>query len=193
MNHTFRIDDVSINTDYKKMENMISILDKKYPDSVFVLGISPIVSDMSKDTKPDRVFPEIWNAYSDISTFYKADLCGLPTKFLNKLKSKYIIRLAGHGLIHVDHRLLSLEAQTMSIVTSCSLAKANFFIPPFNKWDTNTEKICHLFNIGLIKFEDGWKHLLYNDIENNGKNLYYFHGHDYKDMEQFENYIYSQK
>ena len=56
MSYTFRIDDISINTNCEKVEQMIFNLNERYPDSRYILGISPMVCDMSKDNKPDHFF-----------------------------------------------------------------------------------------------------------------------------------------
>jgi hypothetical protein len=120
----------------------------------------------------ERIFPKILNAYSDFRLFYHIDKAGIP-----EIKTPNIEK-AAHGLIHVDHRLLSKEAQEMSIIVSSSLAQSKIFIPPFNKWNKDTETICQENSIELIKFESGWKHILYNQIIGNiGK--YYFHTHDF--------------
>ena len=83
-----------------------------------------------------------------------------------------------HGLIHVDHRLLSREAQEMSILTSCSLAKSKVFVPPFNKWNKDSEDICREHNIQLVKFEDGWLCMEYNDF-NPDQELWYIHSREF--------------
>jgi hypothetical protein len=94
---------------------------------------------------------------SDIREYYRGDSCGLPEMPIEN----YIVR-AGHGIAHVDHRLLGRKSQELSILMSCSLARASVFIPPYNKYDKNTEAICTANGIELIRFEDGWLHSLYN-------------------------------
>jgi len=173
---TFRCDDVSINTNHSKLWDMLRLLE---PYRV-ILGISPLVFEtMMRDTGKERVYPEILNAHSDHRLLYKADACGLPEAI------GWNFALAGHGLVHVDHRLLSREAQELSIITSCSLVGASIFIPPFNKWNRDTESICQEQGYGLIKFEDGWQHLKHHPI---GKpdGLYYFHTHDFNTVSEFE-------
>lgn len=186
VDYVFRIDDISINVDQEKVKDIVNSIFKKYPCSTVLLGVSALVSDLSQSKEnKERIFPEIWNALSDFSMFYCVDKCGLPDKLLIELREKHgeKILTAGHGLIHVDHRLLSEEAQVMSIVSSCSLAKSDIFIPPFNKWNHITEYICEKFKVTLIKFEAGWKHLLYNKVD--GPGLYYFHSHDFSSPKDF--------
>ena len=182
---TFRIDDVCINTEPKKFLNMLEALDKKYNKCNFLLGVSPLVNDMSgtDGVKKERIFPSIFNAYSDHRVFYNVEKLGLPN-VLEQVVDLYKTRviLASHGLVHVDHRLLTKEVQEFSILVSCSLTKTNCFIPPFNKYDKNTIEICKEKNIKLIKFEDGWRHIKYEKITDNFEN-YYFHTHDFTEEE----------
>ena len=180
----FRIDDVSVNTEESKLFNFIELLFNKFPNSKFLLGISPLVNNMSEfsDKRSERIFPSIYNAYSDHKIFYNVQKCGIPN-IIKKLIQKFgvQIELAGHGLIHVDHRLLTKEVQEMSIYVSCSLIESKIFIPPFNKWNKDTEQICSEKSIKLIKFEDGWRHLGYEKIVINF-DKYYFHTHDFDEI-----------
>lgn len=175
---TFRCDDVSINTDIPKLTEMVSILKEKFLYCRIICGISPLVHDMSQNDLlgKERIFPKILNAYSDHRLYYKVDKAGIPN--IEHLD----VELAGHGLIHVDHRLLTKEVQEMSIMVSSHLVKANIFIPPFNKWNADTESICKEHKIELIKFEDGWKHLGYQKVtssQDSAVENYYFHTHDF--------------
>ena len=189
---TFRIDDVSVNTCPDKILGMISVLDRTYPQAKFLLGISPLVCDMggykSSESVRERVFPAIFNAYSDYRCFYNVNKCGVPN-VITVLNSKYgrQINLAGHGLIHVDHRLLNREVQELSILVSCSLVGAKIYIPPFNKYDNNTEDICRRSGIELVKFEDGWRHVAYEKIVPSNEK-YYFHTHDFT-LEEFTSIV----
>ena len=74
----------------------------------------------------------------------------------------------------------------MSIITSCALAKSSIFVPPFNKWDKNTEEICEENKIELVKFEDGWLCCEYNKYDSN-HNLWYLHAREFtlKDFEKW--------
>ncbi len=181
MNIIFRCDDVSINTDINKLQKIENIILNYIPDADFIFGISLIVNDMSEQTGlgKERIFPKIFNAFSDYKIFYKANKIGIPKLYKTKAK------LASHGLIHVDHRLLTKESQEFSILVSCSIVQTNIFIPPFNKWDKNTENICAEHKIELIKFEDEWKHFSYNK---NISSKMYFHTHDFL-IEDFENML----
>lgn len=182
VNMIFRIDDVSVNTDLNKLNVIISRITEKYPEAKIWLGVSMIVSDMSRSEGLDTecVFPPIWTAHSDHSIFFNSDLVGLPD--LTRIDQIKRCTIVSHGLVHVDHRLLSRDAQELSIVTSANILKSDVFIPPFNKWNKDTLDICNTRKIRLVKFEDGWRHLLYN--KSDASELMYFHTHDFT-LEQF--------
>lgn len=175
----FRFDDVCINADMELINNMTNFLVERFVGCTVLWGVSPLVHDMSyekSDVSKQRIFPKILNAYSDYRVFYNVDNAGLP-KF-NKNAT-----LASHGLIHVDHRLLSRDAQEVSILVSSSLVKSKIFIPPFNKWNRDTDDICKENGIELVKFEDGWLCMEYNEyIEEQDK--WYLHAREFS----FENF-----
>ncbi len=183
MKKIFRFDDVCINADMSLINDMTDFLFEIIPDCEVIWGVSPLVHNMSNENceiKKQRVFPKILNAYSDYREFYKVDNLGLP-----QIKTKAI--LASHGLIHVDHRLLSKKAQEMSILISASLVKSNIFIPPFNKWNKSTEKICIENNIELIKFEDNWLCMEYNKYDKN-HSKWYLHAREF-DINSFKKWF----
>lgn len=182
MSIVFRIDDISINTAEVRLRSQISMLLNKYEDSTILLGVSPLVFDMSEGNQlvEERIFPKILNAYSDHRLFYQVQKLGIPD-YVDDLVRDSRVKKASHGLLHVDHRLMDKGAQEVSILTSCSLAGSNVFIPPFNKWNKDTEAICFEAGIELIKFEDGWRHLGYNKISSALTDKYYYHTHDFTD------------
>jgi len=187
---TFRIDDISLNTDEEKLLVITEKIFRRFQDSKILLGVSPAVNNMSDytDKRSERVFPQIFNAHSDHRIFFNVQKCGIPN-VIHTLTQKYgpKIETAGHGLIHVDHRLLTKEVQELSILMSCNLIGARTYIPPFNKWNKATEEICLEHAIKLVKFEDGWRHVKYETINDNFEN-YYFHTHDFS-IEEFESII----
>lgn len=170
---TFRFDDVCINANMDTVNQMTNLLFEKFPSCKVLWGISPLVHDMTKyrGKATERIFPEILNAHSDYRLFFNVNKVGIPDLHKN-------IVPAGHGLIHVDHRLLTKEQQEMSIIISCSLVQAKTFIPPFNKWNKNTDEICKEHGIELIKFEDGWKCMEYNKFDVN-HTLWYLHHREF--------------
>lgn len=173
----FRFDDICINCDIDLANSIADTILEKFPEAVILYGVSPLVNDMGdydgKDSQ--RIYPKIFNAYSDFRLFYRLDKCGLPENLHRKAT------VASHGLIHVDHRLLERSAQEMSILVSCSLTKSKIFIPPFNKWNRDTESICKENGIDLIKFEDGWKCVEYNEFDSN-HNMWYLHHREFTEQ-----------
>jgi len=175
----FRFDDVCVNADMELINSMTDFLFCRFPDCEVLWGVSPLVNDMSSEKSEigkQRIFPKIFNAYSDYRKFYYVDKAGLPV-----LHHK--AKMASHGLVHVDHRLLSKEAQEMSILVSSSLVKAKVFIPPFNKWNSDTDAICKEHGIELVKFEDGWLCMEYNSFDLNHKR-WYLHAREFE-LSQF--------
>lgn len=174
---TFRFDDVCTNANMELIQEITEYLFDKFEGCKVIWGVSPLVSDGCGE----RVFPEIWNAYSDYKKFYRVDKCGMIDVFHHR------VEIASHGLIHVDHRLLTKEAQEMSILVSSSLVGARKFIPPFNKWNRDTELICLHNGIELIKFEDGWKSMEYNKFSE-CENLWYLHAREWT-IEKIKEYF----
>lgn len=182
MNKVFRFDDICVNADMEKANEMARILRKKFPTCEILFCISPLVHDMgdTSGVTSERIFPKIFNAYSDYRKFYEVDYCGCPEIIPE-------VSRASHGLVHVDHRLLSKEAQELSILVSCSLAKSKIFVPPFNKWNKDTEEICDEAGINLIKFEDGWLCMEYNSFDIS-HDLWYVHSREFE-LEEFKKWI----
>ena len=184
MKKVFRFDDICINGDTELANNIADQILKKYPRAKIIYAVSPMVHDMSSErdeVTKQRIFPRILNAYSDPKVFYKVDLCGVPPNMHKKAK------LAAHGVVHVDHRLLNKSAQEMSILVSASLVKAKIFVPPFNKWNSDTEEICKDNAIDLVKFEDGWKCVEYNKFESS-QSLWYLHHREFT-KESFKKWL----
>jgi|SRR5688572_17727674 len=152
---TFRFDDVCINANIGHINAIASFMLERVPDAQILFGISPLVHDHCGE----RVFPEVLNAYSDFRKFFAVSRAGIPSN----LHPQAV--LAGHGLFHLDHRLIGYEAQEMSILASCALVGAKRFIPPFNKYNKFTEEICKDNGIELVRFEEGWKSAEFNKFD----------------------------
>lgn len=179
----FRFDDVCINADMELINKMTDYFFYKFPDCVVLWGVSPLLHDMSgekNEIEKQRIFPKILNALSDYRNFFEVDIAGLP-EFHPKAT------LAAHGLVHVDHRLLPKEVQEMSILISSSLVKSKIFIPPFNKWNKDTEDICKEHKIELIKFEDGWLSMEHNKF-NESQDKWYLHAREFE-YKKFEDWF----
>jgi hypothetical protein len=163
----FRFDDICKNTDMGKAIYMAEYLKNRFSDCEILFCISPIGCNIDKK---EYVFPLEYLPYSDPNIFYDVDYCYVP-------KVLSYIKIANHGLIHVDHRLLSYGAQEMSILVGASLTKSKIFVPPFHHWDKNTDDICQKHGINLIKYEDGWYNLKYNKFDSS---LYSWYLHSYE-------------
>jgi len=174
----FRFDDVCVNSDMQLLNDLTNILIEKFPNSEVIWAVSPMVD--SKEKYRQRIFPKKWNAMSDYRQFFKMDKIGIPD-----LHPK--VTLAGHGLVHVDHRLLDYHAQELSILLSCNLIKCDMFVPPFNKWNKDTEKICLENDIELVQFEDGWKSMEYNSFDKENYH-WYLHAREWS-PESFKNWF----
>ena len=161
-NIIFRCDDVSFNTNPQKLEWFYNFLKSRYPDCAFW----SCVTLFAKRNTDGSVYPDAPFKDNPIEFFYNVD------SVVSKPKAPGMI--VSHGLLHVDHSELSEETQEMSILTSCNYLKTSIFVPPFNRWNAATERVCLNNNISLIKFEEGWKSLEYNNFDPKHK-LWYFH------------------
>ena len=179
---TFRFDDVSINTDATKLSAMVGFLRQRFEghDMKIIFAVSPLVHILNSDESQERVFPKMLHVESDFREFYLAARAGLP-KCMDLADE-----VASHGLIHVDHRLLTRSAQEMSIMVSCSLLRSYVFVPPFHKWNKKTEEICQEHKIELVK-HIGWEqhHLLYHQFQPGIEYYYYLHTHDFPTYDAF--------
>jgi len=160
---TFRFDDVCINANMELVNEITDYLFQRFYDCEVIWAVSPLVHDLQNE----RVYPEVYNAYSDHRKFFEVTKMGIPP-------IREDVTRASHGLIHVDHRLMGYEAQEMSILISCSLVHATKFVPPFNKWNKITDEVCQEHFIGLVKFEQGWKCMEYNTYQKD-QALWYLH------------------
>ena len=79
------------------------------------------------------------------------------------------------------------EVQEISILISASLVKSKIFIPPFNKWNEDTEDVCYEHGIELIKFEDGWLSMEHNKFFDS-HNKWYLHAREF-DIENFKKWF----
>lgn len=171
---TFRFDDISINTDMKVADSIAEHLHSLGHRVIY--AISPLVHSNCGE----RVFPKIINAKSSLTRHYSPDSIGIPV-------IPGFVSVASHGLIHEDHRLLDYAAQELSILVSCSIVGSKIFVPPFNKWNRDTEDICLDNDIYLEKFENGWLSCEHNDFDSNHK-YWYLHSRDWT-LEKFKEWL----
>ena len=174
---TFRVDDVSANTEHDSLSAIIAVIRECVPDAEIMLAVSPLVMSLLGEPVRDqeRAFPRILSAMSDHRLFYGVQIANqrpyMPVDTTG-------IVFVSHGLVHVDHRLLGREAQELSIVASCSLVGTRIFCPPFNKHNHDTASVCAEHGVELIRFEDGWRHVRFNAFDPKNCQKYYCHTHD---------------
>lgn len=175
---TFRFDDVCVNTDLPQFRKTLNVIYKYNHDAHILLAISPIVFSQTQlpIDQQQRVHPRTLTAMSSLTPYFLGQSCGIPDLRAVTEGHDRII-LAGHGIAHVDHRLLNRETQELSIMMSCSLARATTFVPPYNKYNQNTIDICKELGFQLVRFEDGWKHVLHNEFDPKHER-YYLHPYD---------------
>jgi len=165
----FRFDDVCIYSDMEMHNRMARFLMNRFQNCQVVFAISPLLFKSEKYKQ--RIFPKILNAHSDHTRYYQVDDVGLPDV-------PGAVTKAAHGLFHVDHRLLDKSVQEASIVASCSLSGSRIFVPPFNKWNSDTEEVCKHHGIQLVKFEDGWRCMEYEEWDET-HDLWYIHAREF--------------
>ena len=172
---TLRFDDISTRTDIDKAERMSVIALTGGFDEI-IWCISPVTDSLAL---PEYVYPRPWNVISDYRIHYTSDSVGVPEVPDN------IVR-ASHGLVHVDHRLLTPEVQELSIVLSCHLVDARIFMPPKTFWNKDTSRICAEHGIELIRSEDGWLSMECNPYDSS-HGLWYWHHyrHTENDLEEW--------
>jgi len=168
--NVFRFDDICLNSDIEQATEMTRMLQWHFPNCTVMWVVSllstPVSQTIPGDNLDQRVFPPIWKAYSDYKVFFKVKQMGIPKiPGHGRGSADMNIKIASHGLVHVDHRLLTKEAQEMSILVSCSLLDTDQYVPPFNKWNKDTEAVCDEANINLIKFEDGWRNMKFEKFD----------------------------
>jgi len=174
-----RIDDISIQTDPQRLSRFLNNLKTKHSETQILLAVSVGIIDTPETVDSERVFPPILNAMSDYRNFFRLTQIGIPS-WLPQIVNEFGCQLGSHGLIHVDHRLMGKEAQELSIVTSTSVLKTDIFVPPFNKYNKDTIDVCAEHEISPVIWENGWKHLGYQEFKGDvGK--YYLHMHDFDD------------
>lgn len=159
----FRNDDVNANTDLLKLGELYDILRAYVPSA----EIMSCVTVLSKSSPNGAVYPNLPLKSKPFHYFIETD---------SVILAKYVdgTRIVSHGLWHLDHSKITPDLQEASIVSSCRLLKTDTFVPPFNSWNGQTERICERHGIRLVKHEDGWKSFEHNDFDPSHP-LWYFH------------------
>lgn len=158
-----RNDDVNPNTQYSHLIDIYSTINSILPDAEIWSAIT-VFSDFNKK---GSVYANVPFKNKDTNWFYK----NVEAAIINyKLPS--FLKIASHGLFHIDHSKVSRETQEMSILGSCSYLKTKIFVPPFNRYNQDTIDICFDNDIGIRI--DGWLSIEYNDFDINHR-LWYMH------------------
>jgi hypothetical protein len=145
----FRFDDICANTNMNNANEIATYLRGRGHQALYA------ISPLCQRTENEFVFDPIFKAYSDHRNFFNVSQLSIPPV-------PDFVEIVSHGIVHIDHRLLSRDAQEMSIIMSCSLLDTLMFAPPFNKWNKDTESICKEQGIAIQKFEDGWRGVEHN-------------------------------
>lgn len=164
----FRNDDVNPNTDFIELAKIYQTIREYFPGARILQAVTIFGNykgikgqgEVYQDDVPFKDNPNNWFYYVNAQ---------LDQKF-PRFKD---IEIASHGLLHSDHTKLSHDAQEMSIVTSCNILNSKIFVPPFNKWNEDTDDICLRNEIILVKSKN-WKNLEYEEFNKNHR-LWYFH------------------
>ena len=145
-----RVDDVSANTDISDLKLMYESIKERFGDVEVWFAISLFCVRNSKGS----VYPKTPFKDNEIGFFFDNDL------FFNQVF--YVqntgfsdVKFVSHGMYHADHRQLDKVGQTISILSSCQYLDTDIFVPPFNRYNDDTIKVCEENDITLIK--DGWK------------------------------------
>lgn len=158
-----RVDDVSPNTDQSRLDELVSVIRNLLPDADFLIG----VTFFGKYSPNGAIYPDLPLKEKPMRYFFDVNRFVHNREFPGKICS--------HGLWHFDHQAAELGLAEASIVTSCKLLMTDTFIPPFNRWDFLTEKICKENGITLIKSqEEGWRSFECNEFDPSHQN-WYFH------------------
>lgn len=162
----FRNDDVTVNSDKKKLAGIYGAIHNLFPDAEIWSGITLFAQNNFKGS----VYLDTPFKDKDIKWFYKnAD------SFMYDYRHP-LYKVVSHGLYHIDHSNVSRETQEMSIIGSCSFLKTDIFVPPFNRFNQDTLDIC--FDNDIKIKTEGWKSLEHNDFDSRHK-FWYFHSWKY--------------
>jgi len=166
----FRNDDVNPCSDMTEIKKIYEYIKEVFPKSE-ILSCVTLFSKWNTrgsvyEQVPFKSRPKKW--FYDVDSFVRS--LSIPGKIVS------------HGLFHCNHSGMSYDAQEMSILSSCKYLITNKFMPPFNKWDETTFKICKDNGIDLIVGD--WKGLEFEKFDSD-YNFWYFHSWRY-DLESFK-------
>lgn len=174
----FRNDDVNPNTDFVYLRAIYDVIHRNFPRAV----IMSAVSILGKANAKGAVYPGDPFKDKKYGFFLDVNRAMCTSDMIRTMLGNTVI--ASHGLFHFHHGKVPKDIQELSIVSSCQYLGTDLFIPPFNSWNKDTEKICTKHKISLVGRDD-WKCLEYNDFDPNHQ-LWYMHSWRYS-VEEFTN------
>lgn len=167
----FRIDDISSNTDFYDLDKIYYVIRGKFPKASILFGVNLFCSSNFDGS----VYREVPFKERENQFFYKVNnILDIDHVGCYTFSKRPNVSIASHGLLHCDHTRISKDAQEMSILTSCNYLNSKKFIPPFNRFNRDTEDICKENSIDLIKPDHGWKSLEFSEFNQDHKK-WYFH------------------
>jgi hypothetical protein len=158
----FRNDDVSVNTNKKKLAQIYGAIHTVFPDAEIWSCITLFGQKNSKGS----VYKDVPFKGKETNWFYKN------IDSFMYLYRHALYKTASHGLFHIDHSKVNRQAQEMSIISSCAYLHTDKFVPPFNKYNQDTLDIC--FDNEIKIDTDGWKSLEFEPFDPKHEK-WYFH------------------
>lgn len=163
----FRNDDVNYNTDWLELAKIYSSIREFFPEARILQAVT-VFSHNKGIQKAGEVYQgEAPFKDNPLQWFYDVN------QYLLDVPAFQGVETVSHGLFHTDHSVMSKDAQEMNIIGSCRMLGTKIFIPPFNRYNKDTEEVCCKNGIQLVKADD-WKSLEY-EIFNSNHRYWYFH------------------
>ena len=134
-----RVDDVSPNTDMYELNLTAEFLYKELNAEIWYC-----VTLFSRSSFLGSVYPDLPMRGRELEYFTTIN------NVMANYKFPSFVKVASHGLLHVEHGKLDEQAQMMSIFTSCSFLNTNIFVPPFMSFNQTTLNICEDKGIIII-------------------------------------------
>lgn len=156
----FRNDDVNPNTNIQELREMYAMIKARFPEAEIYSAVN-IFGQTGGGQMPYREIKPV-----DID-FAEANVV-IDFRDLARIE-----KVVSHGLWHLDHKHASRDLQEYSIRTSCALLETKTFVPPFWRWNDETEEICKDHGIKLWVKGD-WINLD-TDVGKRNHERYLFH------------------
>lgn len=163
MSLVFRNDDINPNVRLEIVDRYYDIIHSLFPNAEII----SCVTLMAKQNYKGSIYPKTPFKDNNLEFFYDVD------SFVREVHTYPNTQIASHGLFHVDCTKLDYQSQEMNIVSSCNYLKTKMFVPPFNKYNQDTEAVCYKHGITLVKPES-WKSLEHEPFDMEHQN-WYFH------------------